>query len=329
MSPDYEIKEVSAGDVSRYDAFLASSPQGTTFAGGRWLGLLGRTLPGRVFALAFEAGTEPRALVPIWETRDAVLGAVAEIPPLTPYWGPCLPPPGDLRSGRVKSRDHDVLAAVAAEFKRRWRYGRMAAHPTLADVRPFTWAAFRADVGYTSILVPTPEEDFLSGLPSSLRNKIKQGGVTPVEESADAGPFAEMYGATFGRRGMRPPVTAAFLEALAAEFCGAGASIFYLPGEDGAPVAGRLVLWDEGAAYDLLAASFDAGRGPRGAYLLWREILAAWARGLPLDMVGVNVESIARFKESFGGELTPYHRLAYYRSPFVRLAAGARRRLRG
>ena len=122
-------------------------------------------------------------------------------------------------------------------------------------------------------------------------------------------------------------MTEAFLRALAAEFCGAGGTIFYLPGEDGAPVAGRLVLWDDDAAYDLLAASFDAGRGPRGAYLLWREIQAAWHKGLPLDMVGVNVESIAKFKESFGGELAPYQRLTYYRSPFVRLAAGARRRL--
>lgn len=328
MSKDFEIEEVPAEELARFDGFLAASPQGTLFAGAAWLSLLAGQLAGRVFALAFAAGGEPRALVPVWERRGPLLGAAAEIPPLTPYWGPCLPSAGALRAERVKARDHDVLAAAAAEIRRRWRYARLACHPALADVRPFTWAGFRGDARYTSLLAPAPAEEFLASLSSSLRNKIKQGEGSAVEESADPEPFVAMYAATFGRRGMTPPVPASFLRALAAAFCGPAGTFFYLKAGGAEPVAGRLVLWDRLAAYDLLAASFEAGRGPLGAYLLWREVQAVWERGLPLDMVGVNVEAIARFKESFGGRLTPYYQLGAYRSPLVRVLAAARRRLR-
>ena len=329
MRAPIEIEEVSVDGLGRYGDFVAASPQGTIFAGPAWLSLLAGQLPGRVFALAFAAAGETRALVPVWERREPLVGPAAELPPLTPYWGPCLPAPGDLRAERARARDHDALASVAAEFKRRWRYGRLACHPALADVRPFTWAGFRGDARYTSVLAPADGEEFLASLSSALRNKIRQGEGRPVEESADAEPFVAMYADTFGRRGMAPPVPEGFLRALAAAFCPANGSIFYVSGDGGEPVAGRLVLWSRDAAYDLLASSFEEGRGPLGAYLMWRVIRAVWERGLALDAVGVNVASIARFKESFGGALTPYHQLAAYRSPLVRLWVGARRRLAG
>jgi len=329
MRTPFDIEEIEADGLGPYADFLAASPQGTPFAGAAWLSLLAGQLPGRVFALAFGAAGETRAVVPIWERRQVLLGASAEIPPLTPYWGPSLPPPGGLRAERVRARDHDALAAVAAELKYRWPYCRLACHPALADVRPLTWAGFHGETRYTSVLAPAGEDEFLSSLSSALRNKIKQGEGRPVEESADAEPFVAMYGATFGRRGMTPPVPEGFVRALAAAFCPEAGNIFYVRGEGGEPVAGRLVLWGRDIAYDLLAASFDEGRGPLGAYLMWRVIRAVWERGLALDMVGVNVASIARFKESFGGVLTPYHQLAAYRSPLVRLWAGARRRFAG
>jgi hypothetical protein len=328
MPKNFDVEEVPPDGLGPYEESLAASPQCTPFAGAPWLSLLAGELPGRVFALAFTAGGETRALVPVWECRYALPGAVTEIPPLTPYWGPCLPPAGDLRAERAKARDHDALTAVAAEFRHRWPYARLACHPTLADVRPFIWAGFRDEARYTSVLAPAPPDEFLASLSSSLRNKLKQGEGLEVEQSVDAEPFAAMYDATFGRQEMTPPVSPSFLRALAASCCGAGGSFFYLKNNTGKRVAGRLVLWGERAAYDLLAASFDEGRGPLGAYLLWREAGAAWERGLPLDMVGVNVEAIARFKESFGGQLTPYYQLAAYRSPTIRLWAAARRRTR-
>ncbi len=327
MPKPFEVIEVAPEEVGRYDAFLAASPQGTLFAGGRWLALLAAHFPGRVFALAFARGGEVRAFVPVWERRSALGSATADVPPLTPYWGPCLPPPAGLRTERLKARDHEVLAAVAAELLRRFRFVRMACHPSLGDVRPFTWAGFASSVRYTSKLPPASPDAFLATVSSTLRNKIKQGEGRRVEESTDAGPLLPLYALTFARQRLKPPVPRPFLPDLVAAFCPTAGKLFYLRDEHGDAVAARLLLWDGRAAYDLLAASGEGGRGPLGAYLFWREISAAWELGRPLDMVGVNVEAIATFKEAFGGTLTPYYVPSAYRSVVSRLLLAVGRRL--
>ena len=326
MAAPFDIAEVPAAELARYGPFVAASPQGTVFAGRPWLELLGRHVPGRVFALAFAAAGEVRAFVPVWERRLPLVGAVAELPPLTPYWGPLLPPPGELRAERVKARDHDALAAVAAEFKRRWPYARLACHPSLADVRPFGWAGFADASRYTSLLPPADADAFLAGVSSSLRNKIKQGRPEDVSVAADAGPFLALYAQTFARRGMDAPAAPPFVADVVTTFAAAGGVLYYIKGAGGTPAAARFALRDGRAAYDLLAAAADDGPGPLGAYLLWREVRDTWAAGLTLDLVGVNVPAIARFKESFGGILTPYHVLTHHRSWLVRAGVAAARR---
>jgi hypothetical protein len=320
----WEVKEVVPAALVSYERFLAASPQGTFFAGGPWLDLLGNALPGRVYALAFEAAGETRALIPVWETAARWLGPTAEIPPLTPYWGPCLPAAEDLKADRVRARDHETLEAAAEEMKRRFAYARVVCHPTLGDVRPLTWAGFGSAVRYTAIVKPASAAAFWEGLPSALRNKLKQGDGKVTVKAVDMNPFLPLYRETFGRRGMKPPVEEAFLTALGRLFPEHG-GVFYLGGENGA-AAGRVMLWDRHYAYDLLAAAGEEGRGPLGAWLFSEVIKMAWARGVPLDVVGVNVPSIARFKESFGGDLVPYYLLTYFRSTAARALVSARRR---
>jgi hypothetical protein len=126
---------------------------------------------------------------------------------------------------------------------------------------------------------------------------------------------------------MPAPASPGFIAELIRRFAGERGAVYYLKDAAGEPVAGRFVTWEGDTAYDLLAAAFDAGRGPRGAYLMWRVLAEVGRRGLALDAVGVNVESIARFKESFGGRLTPYYVVTGYRSWVARAFYGARRRL--
>lgn len=320
----WDIKEVAPAGLGVYERFLAASPQGTFFAGGPWLALLADALPGRVYALGFEAGGEVRAVLPVWEAAARWLGPFAEIPPLTPYWGPCLPAAEGFKAERNRSRDHEALEAVGAELKRRFAYARVACHPALADVRPLSWAGFGSAVRYTAILEPLTAAAFWEGLPSALRNKLKQGEGKVAAKAVDMKPFLPLYRETFGRRGMKPPVDESFLAALARLFPEHG-GVFYLDGDGGA-AAGRVMLWDRHYAYDLLAAAGEAGRGPLGAWLFSEVIKMAWARGVPLDVVGVNVPSIARFKESFGGDLVPYYLLTYFRSAAARALVSVRRR---
>jgi len=320
------VKELGAGELAPYAAWLAASPQGTVFAGSAWLAALAGALPGRVYALAFEADGRTRALAPVWETRRPLLGRVAAIPPLTPYWGPALPPEEGLRPERRRARDHEALAAVAAELGRRYPYARVACHPALPDVRPFLWAGWRAEVRFTAVIPPLAEEAYLASLGSDTRSDVKRAARLTVEESDDPSPLAPLAAATFARQRMTPPAPAALWDALGALARAGTATAYYLRDEEGRVVAGHVVIHDARAAYNLAAASDPAARAGGGAYLFYRVIRAAAARGLPLDVVGINVPAVAAFKEQFTGALTPYYVLTWCRTPAVRVAAALGRR---
>ena len=68
-----------------------------------------------------------------------------------------------------------------------------------------------------------------------------------------------------------------------------------------------------------MAATGPEGRGPRGAYLLWRTLSAVAGDGYRMDMLGVNYPQFASFKESFGGDIVPYHMLRYDRNLLTRI----------
>ncbi len=322
------ITDLEPSALDGLNPWLAASPQGTIFTRAAWLELVARASPGRAYALAFEADGRTRAVVPVWETTRSWLGRAAEIPPLTPYWGPCLPPAEGLRPERQRARDHEALAAVAAELGRRYPYARLACHPSLADVRPFLWAGWRAEVRYTAVIAAGDEETYLASLGADTRNDVKKGSSFAVEESADLAPLKPLYDATYARQRLRPPASPAFLAGLGDFIAAGNGAAYYLRDDDGAAAAGHAVVWDARAAYNLLAASDPAARAGGGAFLFFRVARAAASRGLPLDVVGVNVPSIARFKEQFGGVLTPYYLLAWCRTPGVRLAAALGRRRR-
>lgn len=327
MTTGFKIEILSGQDWAGHLRFMSNSPQRSAFAEAAWIDLLARYLGGSLYVLGFfRAGGELAAAVPVWERRLPLVGAVADIPPLTPYWGPLLAPREGLRPERARAHDHEVLGAVARALADRWPYIRLALHPSLIDVRPFTWVGFRAEVRYTSTLEPRPEADFLASLPGALRNKIKQGEGAEVVTSADVAPFVAMYRMTFGRRRMRPPVAADFLSALTKMFLEKDrGELCFIVAADGKEVAGRFVMWDDRRAYDLLAAS-GGPAGPLGAALMWNVIRRCWARGLPLDLCGVNVPSIAQFKESFAGDLIPYYILYRYRNDLDRVAVAFARR---
>lgn len=326
MVKSARVFSVRAEEAAKVAASLEASPQRTPFAEPGWLSFLSDLLRGAVYLLVYENGGEVKAFLPVWETAYRFVGKVAEIPPLTPYWGPVLAPSPKAKIPTARARDHAALAALAGELRRRYRYARVVAHPSLVDLRPFGWGGFRSEVRYTSVLAPADPGEYLAALPGPLRNKIRQGDPDRVVSSLDVEPLASLYVRTFERGECYCPVGAEFLKALARRLGPGRFEVFYYLDDEGNPAAGRLVVWGERAAYDLVAAATAAGRGPRGAYLAWRVIQACWERGCALDYVGVNVPAIASFKDSFGGDVVPYYLLTSHRSAWHRLAVAAVRK---
>jgi hypothetical protein len=319
-----DVTEHSWTDAAGLVAPFADSPQYTPFTGTSWFGFLSQYTRGRVYLLAAKSGNDTVGYVPVWETRQRFLGAVAEIPPITPYWGPVIHR-NQYGSEQASAKVTKVCSALASAVAGRYRRARMSLHLSIIDIRPFAWSGWSPAPRYTTIIAFDDPDAYLASLSGKVRNKIKQCANIEFVKSKDPGPFVSMYANTFRRRRMNAPMSAAGVGALPGVF-GEAADFYYVLGESGEPVGGRFVVRGAGVAYDLLAASTEKGRGPVGAYLLWRELCDLASADYKVDMVGVNVPEIARFKESFGGDLKQYHVVTWTPNIFVKALADLTRR---
>lgn len=320
---EIDVTEHSWADAVDLIAAFADSPQYTPFAGPEWFEFLSQYARGRVYVFTAKWGDEVIGYVPIWETRRRFIGKVAEIPPITPYWGPVVHR-DQYDSEKASAKVNKTCSALASAVAERYRRARMSLHPSIIDIRPFAWSGWSASPRYTTIISFDDPDAYLASLSGKVRNKIRQCVSVEFVSSNDPAPFVAIYADTFRRRRMEPPITASGVAALPGVF-GEAANFYYVLGESGEPVAGRFVVRGTGIAYDLLAAAAEQGKGPVGAYLLWRELRDLTVTGYKVDMVGVNVPAIARFKESFGGDLKQYHIVTRSANIFVKALASLTR----
>jgi hypothetical protein len=321
---ELDITEHSWTDATGLVASFADSPQYTPFAATAWFEFLSQYTRGRVYVLAAKSGAEAVGYVPVWETRRRLLGTVAEIPPITPYWGPIIHR-DQYGSEKAPAKVNKICSGLAAAVAKRYRRARMSLHPSVIDIRPFAWSGWSPAPRYTTIISFDDPDAYLASLSGKVRNKIKQCTGQEFVKTKDAAPFVAMYADTFRRRRINAPMNAAGVGALPGVF-GEAADFYYVLAESGEPVAGRFAVRGAAVAYDLLAAATESGRGPIGAYLLWRELCDLTSAGCKIDMVGVNVPEIARFKESFGGDLKQYHVVTWTPNIFVKVVAALTRR---
>jgi hypothetical protein len=321
---EIDVTEHSWTDVVDLTTAFADSPQYTPFAGPEWFEFLSQHARGRVCVLAANRGDVTIGYAPVWERRRRFIGKIAEIPPITPYWGPVVHRK-QYDSEKAPANVNKICSALASAIAERYRRARMSLHPSIIDIRPFAWSGWSASPRYTTIISFDDPETYLASLSGKVRNKIKQCENIEFVSSDDPGPFVAMYAETFKRQRMNPPITTSGVAVLP-QVLGDASNFYYVLGESGEPVAGRFVVRGTGTAYDLLAAAAEQGRGPIGAYLLWRELCDVTAAGYKVDMVGVNVPAIARFKESFGGDLKQYHVVTWSANIFVKALASLTRR---
>lgn len=321
---ELDITEHSWTDATDLVASFVDSPQYTPFAGTTWFEFLSQYTRSRVYILTAKSGDETVAYVPVWETHRRLLGTVAEIPPITPYWGTIIHR-DQYGSEKAPAKVNKTCSALAAAVAGRYPRARMSLHPSVIDIRPYAWSGWSPAPRYTTLISFDDPDAYLASLSGKVRNKIKQCKDIQFVKSKDAGPFVAMYADTFRRRRMNAPMSAAGVGALPGVF-GEAADFYYVLDESGEPVAGRFIVRGADVAYDLLAASTERGRGPVGANLLWLALCDLTGAGYKVDMVGVNVPEIARFKESFGGDLKQYHVVTWTSNIFVKALAALTRR---
>jgi hypothetical protein len=208
--------------------------------------------------------------------------------------------PDERRRKRVFDK---LIESIQAEFAA----ASFDLHPDITDVRPFTWAGWKAEVRYT---YQTELENWdPRSTESSVRRRTRRAAAAGVSVCDDLAvdSFVDLLS-----KSQHPSVSPESLRVLLktmldrrlCQLWGA-----HLP--DGRLAACTCLLFDGSTAYYWLSA-FDRDEPHHGAsnQLLHLEMISALGSSARLlDWVGANTPSIAKYKESFSPRLVSYYRV--------------------
>jgi len=307
-------------DVSLWDFFVSTSPQGTVFSKSQWLN-----------AAAGAQGGIPR-YIGVFEDRKLVAGITfvelsrgtfrkITTPALTPYGGIIYRPVSGKRLSEQDSFNMSCAEKIIEYLGPRYRYSFLVHSPGLIDIRPFVWAGWTESVRYTYILDLSDPDSIWDIMERRVRTVLRKaestlgmGGAIDIED------FGKLYERIYLDRHNRPPVSWNSVSTLLGEVMKSGlAEMRTVRNSSGEVISAMVLIADAGRVYSWISGSIP-GSNSTGAFslLFWDTIRRYSETCTSLDMVGANIHPIAFFKKGFGGTLTPYYVTERYSSTWSR-----------
>lgn len=328
------VRPIEAQEYDTWDAFVASSAQGTLFHTSVWKKVIDSIYaPASLLLLGcFEGPALIGGCVALDRRR---MGQRTAVTPLqTPYVGYLLDPVlGEKLSDQV-SRQSETLSALAGWMSRSFQFQHLINAPHLEDARPLIQAGYQLSPRFTYVLnLKLPAEELWERFDGSVRRQIRKAERANFELSAnfDLSQGYSLFEGTFTRRGGKCPVSWEFFQEIAGGETLAPWREIFCAHEEGR-LAGFVVLLKFESTLYYALASTDAEYLSKGvsSLLIW-EIVRTFSNQewSTLDFVGANIPSIARFKEGFNPKLLMHFQAEHYSSASLRIAKMLLNMIRG
>ncbi len=308
----HRLDGLELGDAklrSKWDSFVARSPQANPFAASSWLLNAAPAVGAAVEVWVAAKGDEWIAAVPITH-RDRFGARFFLGLPLAAYNSYLYRAATGGHPSRTTTEHLEATQALADGIGRRVLNLNHLLHPSIDDVRPWVWKGWSATPRYTYLL------DLTGGLPvtDSVRRHVRkcQESEMHVVWDWDLDRFWSVFSETKDRQGFGLRMDQQHFSRLADALHEAGiawmATALTARGE---PAAGQIML-----SIPETPAVFMWTAGARSAYLstgvsawLMLEIAAEAHRSrghVTWDLCGADLPGVARFKSELGGALCPY-----------------------
>ena len=227
-------------------------------------------------------------------------------PRLTPYLGPHVFYPPDIRPLRRDSHQHDVIADLITQLPAAdvWDLG---IDPGLRQAGLFRNFGLRIDVRQTFLIpLKEDEETLFQNFKEPLRRNIRaaEKELTIAEEPAAMQQLFDFGQATLFRKRVRQAYSLEDAQRLLQACIDNGAGALYVArNAKGAIEAAVWNVWDAGAGYYFMGAKNPESEGYRAtSLLLWHCIREAKKRGNAFfDLEGSMDPGVERFFRNFGG----------------------------
>lgn len=253
---------------------------------------------------------------------------MATLPPLAPFLGPLLFSPEGLNNYKKRSFEEEVIRKLLSQLPN-LPLVRMKLHYDHPNWLPFRSAGFQQTTRYSyRILNPADTGRVWQGFHPRLRNKINHAARhCTVRRVEDGEPVFRLFEQRFRQKGQAAPFSWHWFAGVARALQERQSQAAFLcSDQEGRPLAGAYIAWDQQSSY-LLLSGFDSQEKMRGAAALavWESIKFVANRGLIYDFEGSMLPGVERFFREFGGELCAYHYLVKYRSWVWRIVGGMSR----
>jgi len=235
--------------------------------------------------------------------------AMLRTPALTPYLGPHVFFPADLKASKADNYEHNVVTELATALPDVpvWH---LAVAPGMQQVGIFNELGLRAEVQQTFVLDLQPDEAVLLGnMQDSMKRNLKQpdDGMT-IAQAPDALPeLYDFYSATLTRKG-KTPIDKSRLSKLWEQCRKHNAGMLWAAKEAGKVTAIIWQVWDQQCSYYLLGAQNPDATGYKAmSHLLWHAMRHARQSGLrSFDLEGSMDPGVERFFRGFSGQRKLY-----------------------
>jgi hypothetical protein len=298
MAKEYHLNtSTPTSTPATWDAFVRASPLGTVYHSTAWLEALAEGMGQDIRIHTVLDNGEIMAGVVV--RRAAKYGiCLARKPWATAYTGPVV-------SGDVNDK---MLILLLNELRKTYQHVRfVGASYTHQTCQPF--GAWQIESGTTGLLDISDMDKLWNSFDRHARQRVRKAEAAGVktEESACARIFYSLHKLTYERQGLPMPLSEGQVcKTLELARTNGILRLFSAFTKEGESASALVVLNDSKRAYFSLAASHPAHRKTDAVTLLWWRVMQEYAKTHDeLDLVGMSIPSIARFKRSFSPRLAP------------------------
>ncbi len=222
-------------------------------------------------------------------------------------------------------RHIDITRELAGRLKRFGGFHHKL-HRHVAETLAFNEAGYETYVQFTFEIPPQPNDATWQGMRDKTRNVIRRAAERyDVETTLDPAEFAAFYDANL-QAGGRTNTTSRMRQVCEAAVAHQSGQFFAARDSGGDLAAAIFTVWDQRAAYYLLATRAPSSGNGAISLLIWNAIRHAHENGLMFDFDGVGTRGSRLFFTGFGGTASPRFIVSRF-SYACRVAQGLQRRL--
>lgn len=230
---------------------------------------------------------------------------------LTPYMGPVVFYPADMKDSNRDSHEHEVVADLAKQLPAA-KVWHLSLYPGHKQAGLYRAAGLRSEVQQTFLIDLSIDEDSLfANFKENLRRNIR-AAQKEYTIAADASCLPLLYDYqrhTLSGKGVNQPYSLGDMQKLM-DACAAhgSAALWVARGADNEVAALVWNVWDKERSYYFMGAQKPGGDSYRAmSALLWHAIKQAKARGNTIfDLEGSMDPGVERFFRGFGGRRELY-----------------------